>query len=191
MCTVHDYYQVKGGKRLTNFNRGLLKSREYSPTRSLGVHPSYHTGSQVRRQELQASGLPPFGSSTSRPWFEACHSVSSRDRHGPRRRHTAAAALALEGHVTPGDLELSRQNARQPRRAPALPDQQRNGRKGPATGCQRCRTHHPIWFLQVHRAQGIVIDPRDPDEATVFALLVIPGSWSATRSTQRGHSGLD
>ena len=92
----------------------------------------------------------------------------------PVAAHTAAAAVAVEGHVAPGDLEHSRRMLDNPaeRRLFLI----KNGKDGKAQQQVASVVERTtrFGFFKFTVSQGIVIDPRHPDEATVFALLVNP-----------------
>ncbi len=88
--------------------------------------------------------------------------------------HHDGAASAVDGHSAPGDLELARRMLDNPseRRFFLI----KNGADGKAQQQVASIVERTtrFGFFKITVSQGIVIDPRHPDQATVFALLVNP-----------------
>jgi anti-sigma factor RsiW len=88
--------------------------------------------------------------------------------------HEDGGARASDGHAAPGDLELARRMLDNPaeRRFFLI----KNGADGKAQQQVASVVERTTRFgyFKITVSQGIVIDPRHPDQATVFALLVNP-----------------
>jgi hypothetical protein len=91
------------------------------------------------------------------------------------------AALSGDGHSAPGDLELARRMLDNPseRRFFFV----KNGADGKAQQQVASIVERTtrFGFFKITVSQGIVIDPRHPDQATVFALLVNPNELGRMR----------
>jgi len=86
-----------------------------------------------------------------------------------------------DAHPSTGDLELSRRFLDNPYQRRFF--MVRNGRDGTAQQQVSRIVEHTtrFGFFKITVSQGIVIDPRHPDEATVFALLVGPTDFDRFR----------
>jgi hypothetical protein len=99
----------------------------------------------------------------------------------PRVDSRAASPPSLSGEQANGDLELCRRLLDNPleRRFFVVKD----GREGRAQQQVASVVEHTtrFGFCKITVSQGIVIDPRHPDQATVFALLVSPHEFERMR----------
>jgi anti-sigma factor RsiW len=121
--------------------------------------------------ELGAPAALNPGFSPSNPG--TIHSVALEPRPLEVTRDDGAA-VASDGHSAPADLELARRMLDSPaeRRLFFI----KNGASGKAQQQVASVVERTtrFGFFKITVSQGIVIDPRHPDQATVFALLVNP-----------------
>jgi hypothetical protein len=89
-----------------------------------------------------------------------------------------------EAHPSSGDMELCRELLDNPRQRRLFVV--RNGRDGKVEKVSSIVEHTTRFeYFKITVSQGIVIDPRHPDEATVFALVVNPKDLDRLRDQLR------
>jgi hypothetical protein len=135
---------------------------------------------------IAESGSGVDSASTNEPAVRIAHNPASSSA-GTGPNHSAApeahalagkpdggAALASAGHSAQGDLELARRMLDNPSERRFFLIKNGADEKAQQHVASVVERTTRFGFFKITVTQGIVIDPRHPDEATVFAMLVNP-----------------